>query len=292
MSEVTVALIGGCGAMLGWGASDFFAKKTIDEVGDLTTLFWGQLVGAVGLLIGLVARHNSMHYDAARWTLLATFGVISGLSYLLLYRGFAKGQVSVLSPIFASYAGVAALMTALLFHEPLPLAVKIAIPILFIGIILMAFDPTDLLASLRDHKASGGVMEVVLAMLVFAGWLTLWDRFLNGQGWLPATLIMRSVAVATLLVVALATRHRLTVPNRRLWVPLLAIGLCDVGAYAALSYGFANSSLGSVVALLSGAFSLPTIVLARAFLKERLTMIQAVAAAIIIGGIALVAVAA
>lgn len=49
--ELLIAILTGLVAMLGWGFADFFAKKTIDEIGDLATLFWSQLIGAIPLLI-------------------------------------------------------------------------------------------------------------------------------------------------------------------------------------------------------------------------------------------------
>ncbi|HEX3898343.1 MAG TPA: DMT family transporter [Mycobacteriales bacterium] len=290
MSNLSAALLGGSGAMLGWGLSDFFAKRTIDEVGDVATLAWGQLVGCVLLAIGASASGKRLSYSAAHWLELAAFGVISGWSYLVLYRGFAKGQVSVLSPIFASYAGVAALGAAVAFGEHLPAFVIAGMPVIFIGILVMVADPADLRHSLRGPGAAAGVGDVLLAMLVFSGWLVLWDHFLRSRSWLPATLVMRGVAAVTVIAIAIASGRSLRVA-RRLWLPLAAVGACDVGAYSALSYGFSHSTLGSVVALLSGAFSLPTLVLARIFLKERLTARQGLAAAVIIGGVALVAAA-
>ncbi|MFN2571957.1 MAG: hydantoinase B/oxoprolinase family protein, partial [Gemmatimonadales bacterium] len=43
LTAITAGLLG----MLGWGCADFFAKKTIDKIGDLPTLFWGQLLGLI-----------------------------------------------------------------------------------------------------------------------------------------------------------------------------------------------------------------------------------------------------
>lgn len=37
--ELFIAIIAGLGAMLGWGISDFFAKKSVDKIGPLVSLF-------------------------------------------------------------------------------------------------------------------------------------------------------------------------------------------------------------------------------------------------------------
>ena len=67
----------------------------------------------------------------------------------------------------------------------------------------------------------------------------------------------------------------------------MLIGCFEVGAYVLISLGYSLTTRTSVVALLSGAFSLPTIVLARAFLKERVTGLQTAGSAVVIFGIML-----
>jgi len=44
-NSLAVAILGGLGAMLGWGFADFFAKKTVDRIGDLASLVWAHLFG-------------------------------------------------------------------------------------------------------------------------------------------------------------------------------------------------------------------------------------------------------
>src|SRR4051794_14072126 len=214
VSGLSAAILGGAGAMLGWGTSDFFAKKTIDEIGDLATLFWGQLIGVAALGIGVLAADATVSYSGGAWLALVGLGIVSGGSYLVLYRGFGKGQVSVLSPIFASYAGVTALLAAFTLHEPLPLLAKVALGVIFVGILMMTTDVRDIRGSVGSARAIAGVPEVVCAMLIFSGWLVLWDRFLRHRDWLPGTAVMRSVAVLALLAFAAVSSQSLKVSRR------------------------------------------------------------------------------
>ena len=78
--------------------------------------------------------------------------------------------------------------------------------------------------------------------------------------------------------------------DRSLVTYVSLIGCCDAIAFAAVSYGFSATSHTSIVAVLSSTFSLPTLVLARVFLKERLAPSQKVAAGVFLVGIALVSV--
>src|ERR1700681_2889684 len=104
--ELFIAVLAGLGAMLGWGLADFFAKKTIDTIGDVTTLFWVQLIGIIPL-VALFAVHPVIPHKLAGLgyfgiVYLAVLGVWSGLSYIPTYVAFGKGKVSLLSQIFAS----------------------------------------------------------------------------------------------------------------------------------------------------------------------------------------------
>jgi hypothetical protein len=53
-TSLAIAVLGGLGGMFGWGLADFSAKKTIDEIGDITTLVWAHVCGAVAILAALL----------------------------------------------------------------------------------------------------------------------------------------------------------------------------------------------------------------------------------------------
>jgi drug/metabolite transporter (DMT)-like permease len=292
-TTLLIAVTAGLLGMIGWGCADFFAKKTIDRIGDLATLFWGQILGLIPLLLLFFLWRPSVPSLSVTDPLaLLVFGAISALSYLLLYRGFELGKVSVLSPVFASYGGVAVLISALVFGEAVPVLRWVALAVIFAGILLMSIDLGDLKKSWRLEGRLHGLFEVLCAMLVFSVWLVLWGHYVDARNWIFYVIIMRAIAALTLLVVAGIKHEHLWFKDRSLWLPLVLIGGFDVLAYAAVTWGFGATSLTGTIALLSGAFSLPTLILARIFLKERLNMAQTVAALTIIIGVALVSVSA
>lgn len=288
MSDLSTALLCGSGAMLGWGSADFFAKRSIDDIGDFATLFWGQFVGAVALFGAAVLGGRTFAFGAGDVLGVIGFGLVSAYSYLLLYRGFGRGQISLLSPLFASYAAVAAIVSALAFGEVIPEARWFAVMLVFAGILLLTAGQGGS-AALSAGRLDG-FPEVAGAMLVFAWWIVLWDHFLQHRDWLTMLACVRLVAVAALAVTARARGITLRVQSRETRSALVLIGACDVAAFALLSIGLHSTSMVSVVAMLSGAFSLPTIVLARLFLDERLTRRQLLAASLVIAGIGLLAV--
>lgn len=288
--SLLVAIIAGLGSMLGWGTADFFAKKTIDVIGDIKTLFWAQLIGVIPLAVIFLARPAIPHFNSIDPLFLVLLGAISALSYLPFYTGLSKGEVSLLSPVFASYSVVLVLLSALFLHESISLDQMAAILIVFCGILLISSDPTELRSFLKNPSTHiKGLPEVLFAMLMYSFWLFFLDKFLQGKNWIFPLLVIRVVAVVTLIVYARVKTLELKVTDRSLWKFLAVIGVFDVAAFAFVSYGFSQSTYTSVIAVLSATFSVPTIILAAVFLKERVRTYQAVAILLILTGIILVA---
>ena len=288
-NTLLIALLAGLGSMVGWGVADFFAKKTIDKIGDLRTLFWQQLFGTLPLLAAWLVHPVVPHLHRFDPLFLLVFGIVAALSYLPLYAGFGKGQVSLLSPVFASYSVVVVILSVAILGEPLYFKRSLAILVTFIGILLISTDVRDLENSF--HKRAfrlAGLPEVLTATLGFSLWLLFLDKFLNGKQWLFYLLVIRAIAALTLIAYAAAKRISLRVTDRTLWKYLAGIGVFDVAAYSFLSYGFSHTRYPSIIAVLSATFSLPTMVLAYLFLGERINRTQVAAAFTILCGVVLI----
>lgn len=285
-----IAVFSGLGGMLGWGLADFFAKKTIDKIGDVTTLFWSQLIGIFPLLLLFLFNPSFPNLSKIDMVYLVILGVWSGLSYIPTYVAFGKGKVSLLSPIFASYAVVVTLLSALLLKEVIPFNRQIAFFIVFIGIFLVSGNPKEVLSLLRAGKSQKyekvkGLREILLAVCLYSVWLIALDHFLTGRMWIFPLLCIRTFSSVALFIYAKVTKNPLKVGSKSLWKFLFFIGICDVMAFSFVSLGFSMTHFVSIVAMLSGAFSLPTIFLAHIFLKEKASPIQTFGSLIIVLGI-------
>jgi len=293
--SLLVAALAGLGGMAGWGMADFFAKKTIDRVGDITSLVWAHLFGTLIFIFFAfyqgVITDNWLTFPSGglAWLGLAFFGVLQMIVYWLVYKGFSKGQLAVLNPVFASYAGLVALISIAFLGEKLNSGVVAALLTLFIGLILLNSD----LESLRRRrlKVAPGLKEVGLASLLAAFWTLGWNKFVKGQNFLAYALFMYFFMTVAAAVLAKSQRVKLGGPKRGLWKFFILIGLGEAIAYLAISMGFSKTSHTSVVALISGCFSLPTVILAWVFLKERVSRLQVLAIVIILTGIILVSLA-
>lgn len=295
--ELLIAIGAGLGAMLGWGFADFFAKKSVDQVGSIVSLVWAHFFGTAVLIIivllnTLVLGHSfTLPQSLGVWGGVVFFGALQAIVYLFAYEGFGKGQLAVLNPIFASYSGLAALMSIVVYREAITFNSILPLCVIFIGVLFLSTD-LSLLRSKKPISAfrTPGVKEVGLAALMAAFWQVFWDRFLGGQDWVSYTLLMYIFMTLTALFISKIKKVRLSVVKSGLWKFLVMIGICEVLAYLALSLGFAATSYTSIVIVLAGAFSLPTILLAHIFLKEKVTKIQTIGSFIVIIGIAILSV--
>jgi drug/metabolite transporter (DMT)-like permease len=289
-SSLIIAVFAGFGGMFGWGLADFFAKKTIDQIGDVVTLVWGHLFGMgvlVLLSIGLFITHiHSLEIPkfSIIWLGLIFFGALQAIVYLLVYKGFGKGQLALLNPIFASYSGVVSLFSIFVLGEVVTQNLLIGIITAFIGILLLNLDGEAFRDGRINFLVLPGFSEVLTAAVLAAVWTLGWDKFVNGADWFSyATYMYFCMSVTLLLYIWLRKIPLVIRPHLLKYVFL--IGLFETSAYLAISWGFGATTHTSIVALLSSAFSLPTIYLARTFLKEKTTYLQAIGSMVIIAGI-------
>jgi transporter family protein len=291
-NSLTVAILGGLGAMLGWGFADFFAKKTVDRIGDLASLVWAHLFGTIiffGMaLINFAATDDFVDLPDSlnRWLGLAFFGVLQMIVYWLVYKAFSKGQLAVINPIFSSYSGLVALISIIFFAEVLTGSIAFGLIVIFLGILAMNLD----LSALKSKRLNvvPGLKEVVAAAILAAIWTILWDRFVHGQDSLAYAMLMYMFMTIAAFVAARSQKTKLSPIAPDLWKFLVLIGLGEAIAYLSISIGFSKTTYTSVVALISGSFALPTVILAYLFLKERITRFQLAGIILIIVGVAVI----
>lgn len=291
LSTLSIAVIAGLGGMLGWGLADLFAKKTIDEIGDVATLFLAHLFGAAALVAVLVTRWAGRPPTLGApllWIELAGLGILQATVYLLVYRGFGKGQVALLNPLFSSFSGLTALLSIMMFGETVSGSLALALAITFLGVLLLNADLGALRQARFRFRGIAGFSEVAGATLLAAVWTILWDRVVHGRDWATDAALMYIFMTLAIAAYVVARRIRLSITRRATWLYLALIGLCEAIAYLSISWGYGTTPHASVVALLSGAFSLPSILLARVLLREQTTRLQLAASLVIVAGIALV----
>lgn len=296
-SQLLIAVLAGLTGMLGWGLADFFAKKTIDKVGDLVTLAWAHIYGVVLVVSFVFARSYfenqaiTLPEKSTEFLALAFFGVLQAFVYYYAYKAFGKGKLAILNPVFSSYSGFVVLLSVIVFGEILLQRQLYALLVVFAGVIVMNIDFE--LFKLKKLKLAKlpGMKEMLVAVCFAALWTVLWGHFVSGKDWLVYAAIMYFFMTITILLICLFQRAKLNVLNSYTWKYFFLIGFTEVIAYVGVSLGYSQSSHTSIVAVLSAAFSLPTFILAYIFLKERVNVFQVLGAVLVVAGVVFVSMA-
>ncbi|MBV9349732.1 MAG: DMT family transporter [Patescibacteria group bacterium] len=293
-SELGIAIAAGFAGMFGWGLADFFAKKTIDTIGDYLTLAWAGVFGSIVFVFALLYRSAQgipprYPTNILSWTLLAFFGALQATVYLFAYKGFGKGQVAVLNPIFASFSGIVALVSILFLGEQVTALRVGVLLVIFAGVMLVSIDPSAFLSRKGSIATVPGFKEILSATLLASVWTLLWKLFVTGKDWLAYAACMFFFMTGAVFIWLWTQKIKTGIGSKNVWLLVALIGVSETVAYLGISIGYSATSLTSVVALLSGAFSIPTIICARLFLGERTTAIQTWGSAVVVLGIALLA---
>lgn len=291
-SNLLLAVFAGLAGMLGWGFADFFAKKTIDKVGDLTTLAWAHIYGA-GIILGAVIVSSSISQrnfpiDGVELGKLAFFGALQACVYFFAYKAFAKGQLSLLNPVFSSYSAFVVILSVLFFGEVLGLSLFLVLVLVICGIIFTNLDSSTFVTRRIKFLKVPGMSDILIAVGLASGWTVLWGNFVSGKDWLVYAAMMYLLMAGAILIKCVVDGQNLKIGKKGIHGYFFLIGLSEIVAYAGVSLGYSKTTHLSVIAVLSAAFSVPTLVLAHVFLKERITPLQYTGVLTVIVGVVII----
>ena len=289
MNSTLIAIIAGLSGMLGWGISDFFAKKTIDKIGDLKTLIGSQIIGGIALFFYFLLTGSHIPLITSKMLVyLVVLAALDGTGYLLLYRAFQKGVMSIVSPIAASAAGFSVIVALFLFKESLSNTGLIGVILIFLGILITSTNFNDLKKSFSKDNLGKGIPEAIGVMVLIGLWFPLWSKFVSDQEWLFWLIALKLVMGIMLCLYFFATNKNKSLLDgyRGVIVTLIPVALLDAIAYLGTTWGYSiTSNTTSLITVIANAYSLPTIFLAYFLLKERVSKTQLLGIMSIIGGI-------
>jgi len=97
MDTTIISILLGIGGMFGWGIYDFLGGVFSKQIGSFKSLFWSQLAGFISLL--LLAFALTTHIDFQLWGVILTplAAILYAAGYLFFFKGFEKGNVSIVA---------------------------------------------------------------------------------------------------------------------------------------------------------------------------------------------------
>ncbi len=281
-----LGLLAGLGAALSWGTLDVFSALASRRIGSLKVTTGIQLVGAVVVL--LVALVTGTPFPTDPYVLVggSLVGLAGAGAYLAYFTGLRIGPISVVSGMVAAYGGLTVVLAVVVRGETLTAVQAAGAALATLGVILtgFAFDGT-----MRGTRlASPGVAFAIVALVLFASMSIATDIVIDRASWIDVLVVSRTanaiVSTAILAIALTALRgpaRPLLIGERgdiggidRRVIGLVALaGLLDVAGLIVFAYGLEHAETW-LVGLASSFGPAVTIVVAVAFLGERLKPIQ------------------
>ncbi len=280
---MTPGLWGGLTA-LSWGTADFVTRFTGRAVGHMNSLLGMLTVTSFVLTMWVWLSGSSLTWDPSGLWLLALAGVGTLLGTMLLYQSLTRGPVTIVAPIVSGYP---ALVVAI------ALVLGARLTAVQWGFFLLTMAGVVVVARSAGAFEEPGVYhrrELRLTLLVavgsavlFAIAISAWQHAVPIYGSLQAVWVPRLVALVGLVPLFLVTRTRPAIPVRW-WPPLAVQGLLDAGGYLALFAG--STGRGSeIAAVTASGYAIVTVILARTFLREAISLIQWAGIAMVATGV-------
>lgn len=288
MNITLISILAGTGGMFGWGLYDFLGGVFAKQIGAFRSLFWSQLSGAIALLMLSLALKTGIDFPLLMFILLPIASTLYSAGYLFFFKGFEKGNVSIIAATMNLWAVFTMLFAFLFKGQRLS-------PMQILGVVMILFGAT--LAALnwneiRSHKfqLSLGVKETIFGALLFGLFWNVSEIVSEEIGWLPATLFVKLGIILFLLAFSLFAGQKIglaqiSVKTKNI---LVLMGIIETSAVAFVNYGLAVGD-AILITPIASALSIVTITLAVVFLKDRVTKIQGLGMLTAVAGIVITA---
>lgn len=266
-----MSIVLGLLAAFSWGLHDIFVRlvsqKTNIFSALLIVLFIGFFFqGGVIILRGEISAVPAQ----ALWPLIFA-GITFTTASIGLYKAFEIGPVQLVAPIVATFS-ILSILWGVIQGNPLSLFQTLAVLVVFLGLYIVVS-----LANTQDEVESNGkkshaILWAAFASISFALTFGIGHSMVSYAPELMTIALTRLIAAFVLLIIMLALRIKLFSALNQ-WKVLTAIGLLDATAITSVVYAGTLEN-ASYAALSASLFGVVTILIAWAFLRERMVPLQ------------------
>ncbi len=274
-------ILAGLSALL-YGCADFAGGWASRKSKVLSVLVVSQTFGALMAVVALLVFWPGLPAPAdILWGFAA--GLCGAFGLFMLYRGIAASIVAIVSPTAALAGAVLPLAFGMFAGErPTPVAL--------VGAAICV--PAILLLSWSSGAAGNGgkavrsaLIQGLVAGVGFAGFFIAVSRTNPASGLWPLA-ASRGASITVAAIVSLSLKQRISVQSG-CRSAAIAAGLADMGANICFLLASRTGML-ALVAIIVALYPAPTVLLARAFYREKISLARSVGLALAIAGAALI----
>ncbi|MEQ9349557.1 MAG: DMT family transporter, partial [Alphaproteobacteria bacterium] len=255
-----------------------------------SALFGMLLTGTLVLSVWVWLSGTVLVWPLGTLWLLGLSGVGIMLATLLLYGALARGPVTLVAPIVASYPVVVLLIAVVLGQRPSPLQWA-AMALVMAGVVAVS-RAGGRLAAIAVERPGEVRRTVLMALASSCGFgiaISAAQAAVPVYGDLQTVWAGRAISLLAILML-FAGRWRRPVVSAAWWPLVMLQGLLDSGAYLALFAGSSGAG-AAIAAVVASAFGVVTVLLARVFLREAMSPLQWAGTAVVFAGVAVLTLA-
>lgn len=284
MNTTIISILLGIGGMVGWGIYDFLGGVFSKQIGSFKSLFWSQLAGLISMLLLAFAFRVDFHIPLLAIALSPLASIFYSAGYLFFFKGFEKGNVSIIAATMNLWAVFTMLFAYLFMGQRLSASQTIGVFMILSGATLASLD----WSSIRSQKfqLSQGVKEAILGAFFFGIFWNISEVISEEIGWLLTTLLVKLGIAIFLLFFSFVVKQKFRLTNipAKTKYMIALMGIIEASAVALVNYGL---TIGDAILItpIASALSIVTIALAVIFLKDKLSKLQGLGIATAILGI-------
>ena len=250
---------------LAWGLQGYLLKFATTKTNTISTMTTSYLIGVFVVLPLVWSKLPQLATLDLRFSLLTLVALCANtLAAFGYYRAVEIGNVAIVVPI-VSCSGAVTLILSLFSGETISFWQILVILMIILGIILSARQPTQ-----HQGKRSG-VLYAVIATLGYG--LGLWIIGSQLRSYLDGDILSWLLMATQLIMVGgFQLIRRIPFPLQGLGIVSLTGGVGVLG-YVVLTIALGNQQNG-LVAVVGSLYGLVSVVLARIFLREKLSSLS------------------
>ncbi len=283
---VFLATLGGIGALLFWGVSDYYAGKsgqTISAESANLILQSAAVIIATPLLI----------FDSTPWefswslSVIAIIALLFTIAYISFIRALALGPVGIAAPLSNSYSVITIVVTTIFLGVSIASAQIVSLFMISIGAIMLAFDKKTLRPENINRRT------ILLSLLTAVSWgigFALMDIVTATYSWQQLLFLISAFMVMYALALHVIKYQHVPSPKKLIglktksaWVAGVLMGFGTVFFYLSLEF----STTVAVPAVIAAGSPLVTSFMSHQIDGEKLTLYKRIGAVLIIGGVML-----
>jgi bacterial/archaeal transporter family protein len=242
------------------------------------------LAGAISILLLAFAFRAEFHIPAQALLLSPVAAIVYSAGYLFFFKGFEKGNVSIIAATMNLWAVFTMLFAFIFMGQRLTVTQTIGVFMIISGATIASIDWGSI--ANQKFQLSLGVKEAVFGAFFFGVFWNISEIISEEIGWLLTTLLVKFGIVIFLLIFSFAVKQEVGLINSsaKTKYAILLMGVIEVSAVALVNYGL---TIGDAILItpIASALSIVTITLAVIFLKDKITKIQGFGIAMAILGI-------